>query len=270
MDESPGPWSLELTRASLRCGTLTAEIDVARPQVGLHGLRFDGVALSGAIGAVQWTAGADEQSTEWPTKVSDAYVRGRDLIASYERLPNWPFAPQIYWRIEDGPALANFSMLVSIQTDSLDTHPCVRVTTRLPADEMIRVEETAGNSPRRVLDTELAAESFRLGTRNGESSTGSSKTSCAPLPAACILWRLPGGQLSYAEIVPANDFRSLSVTHDESGLTCVHWDLFAEFLEKGVIRRARIESLLLPRENDIELATFYCQSLDRRPLPLTT
>jgi hypothetical protein len=255
MTESPGQWSLDGTRASLDCGALSAKVDVARPQLGLHELRINEVAVPGEIGSVHWIASppsseepSGESTAGWPTKVSDVYVRGRDLVASYERLPNWPFAPQIYWRIEEESALANLSMLVSIQTDSLDSHPCVRVTTRLAADEVIRLE---------------------LDARHGETSIGSGNQASSSLPA-CVLWRLPGGRVSYAEIVPASDFRSLSRNHDESGLASAHWDLFAEFLEKGVIRRARIESLLLPRENDIELATACCQTLERRPLPLTT
>jgi hypothetical protein len=240
MNESLGQWSLVETRASLDCGALSATVDVARPQLGLHELRFDEVAVLGEIGSVHWMASAPqsgepsgEPTAGWPTKVSDAYVRGRDLVASYERLPTWPFAPQIYWRIDEGGALANLSMLVSIQTDSLDSHPCVRVTTRLPADEVIQFESDS-------------------------------------VAAAGLIWRLPGGKLSYAEVVLDSDRQSASVERDDNGLACCNWDLFAEFLEKGVIRRARIESLVLPRENDSERVAAVCQLLDRRPLPLTT
>ncbi len=47
------------------------------------------------------------------------------------------------------------------------------------------------------------------------------------------------------------------------------WELFADFLEKGVIRRARVYGVLLPREDDIELALECCAAVQQIPLPLT-
>ena len=44
----------------------------------------------------------------------------------------------------------------------------------------------------------------------------------------------------------------------------------ADFLEKGVIRRARVHAAVLPRENDVELALECCRAIENRPLPLTT
>ncbi|MEX0599465.1 MAG: hypothetical protein WD205_02405, partial [Rhodothermales bacterium] len=134
------------------------------------------------------------------------------------------------------------SLIVSVQTDLLDSHPQIRVTTRLAADELIE---------HRALSIEHPASSIEH-------------------PASCLLWRLAGGKLSYAEIVPESDFRQLTVERDADGVASVHWDLFAEFLEKGVIRRARIQGAFLPRQDDIELAAACCRAIDRRALPLTT
>ena len=69
--------------------------------------------------------------------------------------------------------------------------------------------------------------------------------------------------------MPTTDFRQLAIDHDKSTIGS-RWQLFGEFLEKGVIRRARLQSLFLPRENDVQLAAEACQSIERRPLPLTT
>jgi hypothetical protein len=41
-------------------------------------------------------------------------------------------------------------------------------------------------------------------------------------------------------------------------------------LEKGVIRRARLQSLFVPRENDVQLVAECCRAIESRPLPLTT
>jgi hypothetical protein len=48
------------------------------------------------------------------------------------------------------------------------------------------------------------------------------------------------------------------------------WRLFAEFLEKGVIRRARIHGAIVPRDNDVEIAAACCKAIDGLELPLTT
>jgi hypothetical protein len=50
----------------------------------------------------------------------------------------------------------------------------------------------------------------------------------------------------------------------------VQWQLFSEFLEKGVIRRARVHGAFLRREGDVETAAACCDALERESLPLTT
>jgi hypothetical protein len=50
----------------------------------------------------------------------------------------------------------------------------------------------------------------------------------------------------------------------------LEWRLFSEFLEKGVIRRARVHAAILPRQNDLEIAAACCAAIDRLELPLTT
>ncbi len=47
-----------------------------------------------------------------------------------------------------------------------------------------------------------------------------------------------------------------------------HWPLFSHFLEKGVIRRARLWAALLPRD-DIVMATELYRHFRDQPLPLT-
>ena len=86
----------------------------------------------------------------------------------------------------------------------------------------------------------------------------------------CILYRLAGMPISYAEMMRGSDIREVTISRDHGRLHHSRWELFAEFLEKGVIRRARMLSILVPREHDIESARAACNALERRPLPLTT
>jgi hypothetical protein len=167
----------------------------------------------------------------------EAYVRGEDLVAAYRRTEGLPFDPQIYWRADRAGlppgVLGSLSLLVSVQTDSLDTHPRLYVSTQLAATELLPV-------------------------------------SAAPATAACLLWRLSDAEFSYAEAMPTTDFCDLTIAGDKEGKLVACRELFGEFLEKGVIRRAQVLSVFLPRERDEELAAECCRALQRRPLPLTT
>jgi hypothetical protein len=69
--------------------------------------------------------------------------------------------------------------------------------------------------------------------------------------------------------MPSADFRQLICSSGLRGEQCAEWHLFSDFLEKGVIRRARVYGVLLPRKNDIELALECCSKFERSPLPLT-
>jgi hypothetical protein len=255
-------WSFTYPIGELRGAALTGRVDVSRPQQGLHTLRAASTAIGGSLLQLGWetdpaahaVAGA---APAWPAKVSEAYVRGPDLVATYEQAADWLFAPQIYWRVgaidTAAGVLASMTLLVSLQTDLLDSRPRIDVSSDLAVEEAALV--TPANDGPSDVRWFTAGQQHTLGQRSGP---------------GCVVCRLPGGGLSYAEISPANDFRRLVVGRDETGSCHTRWELFSDFLEKGVIRRARIELVLLPRENDVQLAAKICRALAARPLPLTT
>jgi hypothetical protein len=187
--------------------------------------------------------------------VAEAYLRGSDLVASYTARDDWPFSPQIYWcadTVEPMPGLAgSLSLIVSVQTHLLDTWPRIVVTSRLACEEMLAVSPGGSRHVRPL--SPARHETLR--------PTGE---------ACCIIWRLSELPFSYAEIVPAGDCRALRLWRDDAGECRAEWELLADFLEKGVIRRARLHSAFLARENDIESALAYCEAVQQRPLPLTT
>ncbi len=249
--QDAGVWRLRRTFGDLQCGSFAARVDASQPLLGVHGLRIREQSIAGGLLKLM-----PSDVSAWPVAVADAYVRGSDLVATYEPANDWPYAPTIYWRAEqttaEHGALATLSLLVSIQTNLLDTHPRVRVETELPAEEVLRLSASAEGKL-----NSLALDSKKCTIVSESATTG-------------VLWRLPGGQVSYVEIAEANDFRQLVIERGDRGVCRADWELFAEFLEKGVIRRARLQAAFLPRENDVELAADLCRSLESRPLPLTT
>ena len=76
-------------------------------------------------------------------------------------------------------------------------------------------------------------------------------------------------EISYVELVFPADFHgaTASVSDDGGG---VQYHLIPEFLEKGVIRMARIQSLFVPRADDEKLAEQAQELFAAAAPPLTT
>jgi hypothetical protein len=260
MDESPpasNPWRFNDHAAELCRGALTGRVDVSHPELGLHAISLGPHSLQGHVLGVRRFEPTIElrshATTAW--SVADAYVRGDDLVATYKPTEGWPFSPQFYWQAErpdaSGP-LAALSLLVSVQTHLLETWPNVGIESRLHPVEVLLLELNSSNG--------VVSRSLMWGDHVFYPSATST----------CVLHRLSGDDLSYLEIMPASDFREVHVRWAADGTCETNWSLFADFLEKGVIWRARLQSLVLPRANDLQLATACCRAIGQRPLPLTT
>lgn len=256
---APAVWSLKDTVAHLETGQLAGSVDVARPERGLHTTALDRDSNSCRLFCTQRlgeSAGRPHESSSlWPLAVAETYVRGSDLVASYQSAEAWPYSPQLYWQAGtleaiDG-ALASLSLLVSVQTHLLDTHPKIHVTSQVPSGDLLLVSIA-----------ENGAASVEPVTQEGITPPNAS--------ICCALWRLQGGTLSYAEVVSAQDVQQIEFQLGPQRVLAARWHLFAEFLEKGVIRRARVHAALLPRTHDTELAIECCEATSKCPLPLTT
>jgi hypothetical protein len=258
MKQDAPSWSLAANVGQLRCGALSAEVDLTRPHLGLRAAKLRDKQLSGEHLSLVPSDVPSTQPSCWPATLADAYIRGRDLVATYAGVETWPYSPTVYWSADteklgqnSGEILAALSLVVSIQTNLLDTHPRIDIRTSLSADEIVLVS---------VAGDELLVDSHVDGPQ-----------SINPRTNACgLIWRVRDCDLSYAEIMPTSDFHQLAVTPTGEHPAQSRWELFSEFLEKGVIRRARLQSLFLPRENDVQLVAECCQAVERKPLPLTT
>jgi hypothetical protein len=256
------PWNLVGSIAQLSCGVVRATLNVARPQFGLHQKTFDHgresclVFMLRRAGELDWIGRSDEDRDKelWPLSVADAYVRGSDLVASYSPASEWPYAPQVYWSANTLESIegvvGSISQLVSVQTHLLDTHPKIDLLSQLPSSEYLLIS---------LGDHEAEFEPIE-GDRTLRSVGGTT----------CVLWRMLSAPFSYIEIVESTDFNELSCGPTGDGRLLANWRLFAEFLEKGVIRKARVHAAFIERENDCEVALECCRAIERSPLPLTT
>lgn len=245
-------WTMRGNVADLNCGKLSGRIDASRPNAGLHQVALDGTKL--AIDLLRVYRSDITNDKSWPLTVAESYVRGQDLVASYQATNEWPFSPQLYWRANSLPpvngVLASASLLVSVQTHLLDTVPQIAVASQMPCDETLLVSLSGGAQPTAV-------------------RIDSSRTIPSTNDDCCVISRLQEMPLSYIEIIPAGDFHAIRLLEEENGAT-FEWRLFAEFLEKGVIRRARVHAAIVPRDADVEIAAECCKAIDGLELPLTT
>jgi hypothetical protein len=143
----------------------------------------------------------------------------------------------------------SISTIVSVQTDLLDTHPVIELSCELPANE-VSLLATAN-----LDDAPTAAQ---LPTTLPEFYS-------PPL----LLLRLKNTSVTYAEAIDPSDFCGLSLTRTSDGRVRCTWRLFLHFLEKGVIRRSRLWSAIVPRANDATRAAASFRDFLASELPLT-
>jgi hypothetical protein len=236
-------WNINETAASATLGDFLVELDVRHPERG-----------------VSWTSPQQRQQTlqfvppasaTSPPKLVDVYVRGNDLIATYDQLPGAEVQPQLYWRLlEYAPLQAlGVQLLISMQTSLLNSEP--RCLVRSQLDDA----RTAVWDPSRLT---------WIGSEDGPFDL--------QLPATAeghVTWfSRPKEKHSYVEVVYPDDLVSQHTTRGRSE-SC----FFAEHLEKGVIRRGRIAGWIVPNTMLMAGPTAALQLLDfakREPLPLTT
>jgi hypothetical protein len=262
-------WQLKKSTAVLHLGALSASITSLRPDDGLTNVivggnhlaraRLLGIALSRAIE----TATAD---------AVESYVRGADMIVVYEESSRWPVRVDTVWRAVAPAAPAQFlaavDLIVSVRTHLLDMRPDLAVQSVIPSSDVFRLpnSRSAACDPLTPVDKQPVGKEPTVITPE----TG----------AGCLLFRFPGLDFSYIEMVHPADFEhdevasgvgdpdvgmavalpSLSLRGEaavqlppQHVLRIAH-RLFRTTLEKGVILRARVRGVFVNRHDDARSA----------------
>jgi len=236
-------WNISDKAAFATLGDFAVELNPRNPHGGLSW-----IAKRQSFESLQFFPAA---SAKEPPTLSDLYVRGNDLIATYEQLPGAEVQPQLYWRLlEYAPLQAlGVQLMISMQTSLLNSEPRCTVFSNLEGTR------TAVWDPSRLTWTGSEDGPFDL-----------------QLPASGnghISWfSAPKEKYSYIEVVYPDDLVSQHITRGRSE-SC----FFAEHLEKGVIRRGRIAGWIVPNQLLMAGPTTALQLLElaqREPLPLTT
>ena len=241
--------------ARVQLERFAAVVDPGNPAGGLGEVRVDGRELSAfrPLGV--------ELSADKPRDAQadvERYVRGGDLVVTYADRPAPAMRAQLYWRAgahDRRGAIAAIELVVSVQTSLLDSFPALAVRTQLVASEAYQLVDSRG--------------SFAAIVPPG----GDLALDDSPELPQCFLFRLPGRQFSYAEMVhPADGRQSLwdGWLHGVDYRMLLRHELFAQRLEKGVILRARVLGVFLDRKDDKTAAAAHWDSFLCEALPLTT
>ncbi len=250
--ETTSNWSITKAAGKLTAGDrLRASVNLNKPSSGLEEIRVSGMSFHGEL--LRVLANADSTQA-WPLPLSESYIRGNDLVASYQASPTWPFSPQVYWSVNPLSAsgvVASVSILVSVQTHLLDTHPVISIESLVPSNEtqILRYDSSER------LASEMLSGDIQLSLTSN---------------VTCLLHRFTDFPFSYAELIQSSDANRLAYALNSDRRRKCEWRLFSEFLEKGVIRRGRLFAAFLERANDIQTAQDLCALVERASLPLTT
>lgn len=230
------PWRLEANAASAtslaHCELLgaPAAIDLAHPRLGLR--LADGAAsiLGLQLGTTLLDIGGAVEPTE-------SYVRGADLVATYNETETRPLRVQAYWHIAELARLPRYDdarlieLQVSINTSLLDLRPTLDVVTT----------------------TGAPVERLSIGE------------------ASAWLVRLPHVPYTYIEIPhPRDCARTAFAPAAGEAKNVLRHTLFGRKLEKGVIMRGRVRGALVPRDSDVAAAEALVDDLLEAAPPLTT
>ena len=251
------PWYLKNGLGKLSLGSLQGCLEVVRLSNGLNQLILDNEPLTGSLWQIA-LGDENEKPSAGVGELREAFQRGHDLFVSCAGPAGKPYRTSIYWRAEFSSSKAThatLSLIVSVETDTLGSQPLIEVRSNLAANEVICLKTVGQNSSH--------AETLADG---GLEVAGSAE----PHMLGGILYRLPGGQFSLLELTHPADFRSLCVKRESGGTWSTAWKLLGQFLEKGVIRRARMQAALLPRHDDVNLAVDCCSEFTASEIPLST
>jgi hypothetical protein len=244
-------WQSQGTTADLRIGPFSGRLDLRRPAQGLVGLHLQGRALA-RMAVLQVRSGSAPAGQE--EELLDSFVRGADLIATYSQAPDRTIVPQIYWRaIEHADLTAvGVELVLSVRTELLDDDPKMFVGSLVP-----RCPVWCSTDP----------ESKRFEPVAIDVAAPRDDSRARPI---VLVYRLPDVDCSWVEMVHPMDFSGAVLSEDTTAEGLVsRFELFNERLEKGVIRRGRLQGIFVPRDGDQIVAQECYRRFATSAIPLT-
>jgi hypothetical protein len=235
MSERYAMWQLNGTEASWIQAKWRAHYCTTHPELGLSIVHEESPDRRIVLSLIEPTEGS-------PRQASEAYVRQSDLISDFAQTRHDQFSFQTYFRVlpESSEWLLGLEVWLSVQTDLLDSCPAMELVSIVP---------------------------------NGFWTTQSLSSS----PGGDAIWLASSRDNRYtsmsvaAMVHPLDAAETMRVEGNAIAEDALQLRYFSHFMEKGVIRRARMRFYLSRREAfDVESISQLYESFTQSELPLTT
>jgi len=216
----------------------TAEVQLEHPEQGIRIAPASNPSMQ--LMRVELCDGA---APLFGPRVVDHYVRQNDLVINYEYAQP-QMRMQLYWRHEvwrdaDGGILAGMRLLLSLQTNRLNSCPLVTVATEVTSQAVDVFDQS-------MHQTELDKIEHR--------------------PPMCVFH---DAEQSLAVMVHPTDIVGVEIGQTSATSWRGAYDSVGEHLEKGVIRRVQLGACVFPAGIEPEMAVSVFQQFVNAPLPLT-
>ena len=228
-------WQLNGTEASWIQSKWRAHYCTTHPELGLSIVHEEAPNRRIVLSLIEPTEGS-------PRQASEAYVRQNDLISEFAQTRLDQFSFQTYFRIlpESTESLLGLEVWLSVQTDLLDSCPSMDLVSIVPNG--FWTTQSLSSSP--------GGDAIWLASSRDNRYTS--------LSVAALIHPLDAAQTMRVE--------GASIAEDALQLR-----YFSHFMEKGVIRRARMRFYLSRQEAfDVESISVLYQDFASSELPLTT
>jgi hypothetical protein len=194
------------------------------------------------------------------TESVETYCRGGDLISRYAADSKDSISREIYWRlvtdaVELSDQIASVEMIYSLQTDLLDSAPQPSVPSTFSNASTRWFQSHQGSDDAadpQWNECDWEAACFAAGEGDGR--------------VACVIG-FPGGSSLLQTVYPP-DLRGVEMNSVEQQ-TEIHWQLRSDFLEKGVIRRLRLLTVIGGEDASEKDLLGAASHFYRSELPLT-
>jgi hypothetical protein len=242
------PWEVTGQIAKISCigrhsqHRWTCQFDLTQPHLGLAVHRHAPEA-----GAGDWHLLKIRPAPAHACTVDDWFARGSDLMVRYAQSETERFAFQIdFRRVPEeqlGECDCGWDVWLSVQTQLLDAHPALEVSHAIPGGQWSVLPGSGG----------LGAQP-QVGALFSKTQLGCMAMLVHPSDQPQTEWLTPVGQSG----------GSVPMQQDESGVR-----LLGDFMEKGVIRRARLRCLWSGQPLSAEQLADCMAEFAECPLPLT-
>jgi hypothetical protein len=248
-------WQLDKNKAVFQTPTFAVEIDTHAPESGI--ILYQMAENMGQAASLLQIHSNSSDEVGVPQRES-VHQRGPDLVVDYRMSKVPEFTWQIYWRaltgLDSRNVLGGIELILSVQTELLDSDPRMMVESHLSNSRMLRVDTNQHASPEAIeIDVSDIVSPVKLN------------------PPGILMGRPYEASFSYLELVHPSDFidREIARASQDSSQVASRCTLFEAPLEKGVIRRGRLRGLLLSRDHDVASARSCYEQFVASPIPLT-